>query len=163
MTAARVAASLPRIAVTAGEPAGVGPELVAALAATGIAADLVAIADADLLRSAAAARGIALDIIPYDESRIATRPANTLRCLHVPLRTPATPGRLDVRNASYVIDTLARASDGCRSSEFDALVTAPGAEKHPDGRRLRLQRAHRIPRRARASRRRHAARRARHP
>jgi 4-hydroxythreonine-4-phosphate dehydrogenase len=123
--ATRVAASLPRIAVTAGEPAGVGPELVAALAATGIAADLVAIADADLLRSAAAARGIALDIIPYDESRIATRATNTLRCLHVPLRTPAIPGRLDVRNAGYVIDTLTRASDGCRSSEFAALVTAP--------------------------------------
>jgi len=120
-----VAAPLPRIAVTAGEPAGVGPELVAALAATDLAADLIAIADRDLLQNAAAARGIALTVVPYDEGRITTRAPDTLRCLHVPLRAPATPGKLDARNAGYVIDTLSRASDGCRSSEFAALVTAP--------------------------------------
>jgi 4-hydroxythreonine-4-phosphate dehydrogenase len=116
---------LPRIVVTADEPAGVGPELVAALAATDLPADLVVIADESLLRAAASASGIALDIIPYDEDRIAERPTNSVRCLHVPLRTPVIAGKLDTRNAGYVIDTLARASDGCRTSEFAALVTAP--------------------------------------
>ncbi len=116
---------LPRIAVTAGEPAGIGPELVAALAATDLAADLVAIGDADLLRSAAQQRGIELTLEPDDGARIVRRTAHTLRCIHVPLRAPATPGHLDARNAAYVIDTLARAADGCIAGQFDAIVTAP--------------------------------------
>lgn len=116
---------LPRIAITAGEPAGIGPELVAALAATDLAADFVAIADSGLIRAAATARGIALELQDYSAEPIAQRRPGTLRCLHVPLRTAATPGTLDPRNGAYVIDTLARAADGCRSREFAALVTAP--------------------------------------
>ncbi|WP_347261059.1 4-hydroxythreonine-4-phosphate dehydrogenase PdxA [Rudaea sp.] len=116
---------LPRIAITAGEPAGIGPELVAALAATDIEADLVAIADRKLLESAAAARGVALAIEDYPAARIARRKPGALRCLHVPLRVPAVPGQLDPRNGAYVIETLARAANGCAAGEFDALVTAP--------------------------------------
>ena len=116
---------LPRIAVTAGEPAGIGPELVAALAATDLAADLIAIGDADLLRSAAQQRGIELHSNPIDGTRIVRRAAHSLRCIDIPLRAPATPGQLDVRNAAYVIETLARAADGCIAGEFDAVVTAP--------------------------------------
>ncbi|MBS0589479.1 MAG: 4-hydroxythreonine-4-phosphate dehydrogenase PdxA [Proteobacteria bacterium] len=116
---------LPRIALTAGEPAGIGPELLVALAASDIAADLIAIADADLLRRAAVARGIALTLEDYADTHRAQRTPGTLRCLPVPLRVAAAPGRLDPRNATYVIDTLARAADGCARGEFDALVTAP--------------------------------------
>ena len=116
---------LPRIAVTAGEPAGIGPELVAALAATDLAADLVAIADAGLIRRAAAAHGLALELQDYSVERIAQRKPGTLRCLHVPLRAEAVPGNLDPRNGAYVIDTLTHAADGCAAGEFDALVTAP--------------------------------------
>src|SRR5580765_881265 len=121
---------LPRIAITAGEPAGIGPELVAALTATDIQADLIAIADRNLLKSAAAARSIALDLEDYPAVRIEQRRPGTLRCLHVPLRVPAVPGQLDPRNGAYVIDTLARAADGCASGEFAALVTAP-VQKSP--------------------------------
>ena len=116
---------LPRIAITAGEPAGIGPELVAALAATDLAADIIAIGDAHLLKSAAQARGLDLDFEDYLPSPIAQRKPGALRVLHVPLRVPAVPGKLDPRNGAYVIDTLARAADGCASGEFDALVTAP--------------------------------------
>lgn len=116
---------LPRIAISAGEPAGIGPEIVAALAATDLAADLIAIADAGLLASAAKAAGTPLELEDYPAPRIARRKPGSLRCLHVPLRTPAVPGRLDPRNGAYVIDTLARAADGCAAGEFDALVTAP--------------------------------------
>jgi len=116
---------LPRIAITAGEPAGIGPELVAALASTDIQADLVAIADRSLLKSAAAARNIALDLEDYPAAHIERRRPGALRCLHVPLRVPSVPGQLDPRNGAYVIDTLARAADGCASGEFAALVTAP--------------------------------------
>jgi 4-hydroxythreonine-4-phosphate dehydrogenase len=45
--------------------------------------------------------------------------------LHTPLRAPAVPGQLDVRNAPYVVELLDRAIDGCLSGEFDAMVTAP--------------------------------------
>lgn len=116
---------LPRIAITAGEPAGIGPEIVAALAATDLAADLVAVADAGLLTAAAKAAGTALEFEDYPAPRITQRKPGSLRCLHVPLRAPAVPGRLDPRNGAYVIDTLARAADGCAAGEFDALVTAP--------------------------------------
>ncbi|MEP6940020.1 MAG: 4-hydroxythreonine-4-phosphate dehydrogenase PdxA [Rudaea sp.] len=121
-----MAAALPRIAVTAGEPAGIGPELVAALAATDLAADLVAIGDHALLASAAAARGIALRIEPYDAGVALThRAPGSMRCVHVPLAAVVTPGRLDVANAGPVLAALARASDGCLAREFDAVVTAP--------------------------------------
>lgn len=116
---------LPRLAITGGEPAGVGPELVARLAATPIAADLVAIGDSGLLQRAAKRCGIALRLEPYDGEPRALRAAGTLRVLEVPLRIEETPGRLDPRNAFHVLNTLAHAADGCLGGEFDAVVTAP--------------------------------------
>jgi 4-hydroxythreonine-4-phosphate dehydrogenase len=117
--------TLPRIALTAGEPAGIGPELVAVLAATDLPADLIAIGNADLLARAASRRGIALRIETYDATPRASRTPGSLRCIDVPLGAPAVPGTLDVRNAGYVIATLTRATDGCLSGEFAAIVTAP--------------------------------------
>ncbi len=117
---------LPRLALTAGEPAGIGPELLAKLAATDIAADLVAIADPRLLTDAAHRAGIALDLIDHDASTApVAHTRGTLRIVPVPLRVAVVPGRLDPANAGYVLDTLARAADGAASGEFDAIVTAP--------------------------------------
>jgi 4-hydroxythreonine-4-phosphate dehydrogenase len=116
---------LPRLAITTGEPAGIGPEIVAALAATDIAADLIAIGDKDLLLLAAQARGIVLELEADDGHWRRQRTPGSLRHVHLPASAPVTPGKLDVRNASYVIDMLARAADGCIQGEFDALVTAP--------------------------------------
>ena len=53
------------------------------------------------------------------------RAPGSLRYVHVPAPAPVVPGRLDVRNAPYVVDMLERAADGCLEGEFDALVTAP--------------------------------------
>lgn len=116
---------LARLAVTGGEPAGVGPELVARLAATPIAADLVAISDAGLLERAARHCGITLKIEAYDGQSRTLRAAGSLRVLDVPLRVEETPGQLDPRNAFHVLNTLAQAADGCLAGEFDAVVTAP--------------------------------------
>ena len=118
-------AALPRLAATAGEPAGVGPELVARLAATSLAADLVAIGDARCLERAAQRCGLALKLEPWDGAPRALRAAGSLRVLEVPLRVEETSGTLDPRNAYHVLATLARAADGCLAREFDALVTAP--------------------------------------
>ena len=119
-------AMLPRIALTAGEPAGIGPELAVKLAASDIAADLVVIADPDLIAAAARSAGIDIDVIAYDaDAAIAARARGSLRIVPMSLSAPATPGTLDPRNAPYVLATLARAADGATSGEFAAIVTAP--------------------------------------
>ena len=116
---------LRRLAVTLGEPAGIGAELVAALAATDLRADLIAIGDKDSLLLAAQTCGIALQLDADDGQWRRERAPGSLRYVHVPAPAPIVPGRLDVRNAPYVIDILARAADGGLEGEFDALVTAP--------------------------------------
>ncbi|WHZ20799.1 MAG: 4-hydroxythreonine-4-phosphate dehydrogenase [Rhodanobacteraceae bacterium] len=115
----------PRLAVTCGEPAGIGPELVARLAATPLAADLVAIGNTRLLENTAHCCGIALKIEPYDGQPRTLRAAGTLRVLDVPLRAEVVPGKPDPRNAFHVLNMLARATDGCLDGEFDGVVTAP--------------------------------------
>ncbi|MET0935300.1 MAG: 4-hydroxythreonine-4-phosphate dehydrogenase PdxA [Luteibacter sp.] len=119
------ATTLPRLAVTAGEPAGVGPELVARLAASDLPADIVAITDRVLLRRAAAACGIALTITDDDGSRIPTRAAGHVRVRHVPLGEAAAFGQPSPGNAHHVLAMLAIAADGCLAGEFDAVVTGP--------------------------------------
>ncbi len=90
---------MPVIALTSGEPAGIGPELCAKVALQDLGARLVVIGDRSLCSA------------PHVE--------------HVPLAKPVTPGRLDPANGPYVLRVLDRAIDGCLSGEFDAMVTAP--------------------------------------
>ncbi|WIG56140.1 MAG: 4-hydroxythreonine-4-phosphate dehydrogenase [Rhodanobacteraceae bacterium] len=118
-------AHLPRLAITSGDPAGVGPELVARLAASPLAADLVAISDSGLLQRAAQRCGIALKLEPDDGEPRNLRAAGSLRVVEVPLRVEEAPGRLDPRNAFHVLNMLAQVADGCMSGAFDAVVTAP--------------------------------------
>jgi 4-hydroxythreonine-4-phosphate dehydrogenase len=115
----------PVLAVTCGEPAGVGPELVTRLAASPFAADLVAIGNARLLEAAALRCGITLNIEAWDGQPRHLRAAGTLRVLDVPLRADVAAGSPDPRNAFHVLQMLARAADGCMAGEFDAVVTAP--------------------------------------
>lgn len=116
---------LPCIAVTAGEPAGIGPELVVRLAATDLAADLVALAAPEQLAAAAESLGVPLRLHPYETATRRSRRAGELRVLPVPLRRPVRPGALDVANAAHVLEMLARAAEGAESGEFAAIVTAP--------------------------------------
>ena len=114
----------PRIALTAGEPAGIGPELVARIAAEDTGAELVIIADARLMAERARTVGIELALATYSpEASEAGR--NRVSVLDVPLAVPAVAGSLDPRNARYVLDTLGRAALGAGSGEFAAIVTAP--------------------------------------
>ena len=113
----------PRIAVTAGEPAGIGPDLVLSLAQENFPAELVILADPRLLRERAALLGVTGELEPYAADRPPER--GQLRVLAVDLAAPCTPGVLDTRNAGYVLNTLHRACQGCLSGEFAALVTAP--------------------------------------
>ena len=90
----------PVIALTSGEPAGIGPELCVRLCAERLDARIVAIGDRGLLRGCA-------------------------RVEHVALQRPRVPGKLDPANSRYVLAVLDRAVRGCLEGEFDAMVTAP--------------------------------------
>jgi 4-hydroxythreonine-4-phosphate dehydrogenase len=116
---------LPRLAVTTGEPAGVGPELIVHLAASSLAADFVVIGDRDLISAAAGYTGVMLALEEDDGRPRRHRAAGSLRLRHVPVGAPVRPGHPDPANARYVLDTLALAADGCMSGDFAAVVTAP--------------------------------------
>ncbi|UGB38588.1 4-hydroxythreonine-4-phosphate dehydrogenase PdxA [Frateuria soli] len=117
-------AGLPRLALTAGEPAGVGPELLVRLASTPLAAGLVAITDRDLLSRAAARCGVPLELHEDDGQPHAHVPGS-LRVQHVPLVVEERPGKPDPRNARHILTTLAEAADGCLAGNYAAVVTAP--------------------------------------
>jgi 4-hydroxythreonine-4-phosphate dehydrogenase len=117
---------IPRIVITSGEPAGVGPDACVTLAQTDWETDLVVAADAHLLAATAAALGLPLSVERYDPTRPAKpHRGGTLQVLHIPTRCEVLAGKPDVRNAAYVIDLLDRACDGCTNGEFAAMVTAP--------------------------------------
>jgi len=116
-----------RIAVTSGEPAGVGPELCLRLAeldaATASGAQPVLLADRQLLQQRADQLGRRVALRDYRPGQ-PPRPG-ALDVLHLPLAAAAIPGRLDPANAPYVLALLDRALAGCQSGEFAAMVTAP--------------------------------------
>ncbi len=118
----------PVLAVTTGEPAGIGPELVGMLAASpaSLPGRIVAIGDPDLLAQRARALGLTLDIVVLgdDDGVPAARPG-VLPVWPVALRAPASPGVLDATNGDYVLETLDRAVAACRSGRAQAMVTAP--------------------------------------
>lgn len=115
-----------RIVITPGEPAGIGPELVVQLAQRDWPMELVICADPQLLADRASTLGLPLTLLPYDANQPAQpQQARTLTVLPIALRAPVVAGQLSVANGGYVVDTLARACDGCLSGEFAALVTGP--------------------------------------
>jgi 4-hydroxythreonine-4-phosphate dehydrogenase len=116
---------LPRLAVTAGEPAGIGPELLVRLATTPLAASLIAIADRQVLERAARRCGLHVELVDDDGSPQIERRPGTLRLRPALLAVEEVPGRPDPRNARHVLDTLAEAADGCLAGRYDAVVTAP--------------------------------------
>jgi 4-hydroxythreonine-4-phosphate dehydrogenase len=115
-------AGLPVIAVTTGEPAGIGPELCLQLAAQHFSARLVLLADRELLAARAATVGWSGALPDYVPD---TSPTAGLEVLHSPLARSSQAGQLDPENAPYVLALLDRALAGCRSGEFAAMVTAP--------------------------------------
>lgn len=117
---------MPRIAITAGEPAGIGPDILLTLAQRDWPAELIAVADPDLLVERTTALGLEIKLRDCDFTRPAEpHRAGTLAVLASPLRAPVTLGVLNPDNAAYVIDTLSQATDACLRDDCQALVTAP--------------------------------------
>jgi 4-hydroxythreonine-4-phosphate dehydrogenase len=106
-------ADLPVIAVTSGEPAGIGPDICLRLAERKWPARLVVLGDRELF----AERARVLGLNP-----------NAIHIRHVPLQKSALAGRLDTGNARYVLNILDAALTGCVGGEYAAMVTAPLAK-----------------------------------
>jgi 4-hydroxythreonine-4-phosphate dehydrogenase len=115
--------SLPAIALTAGEPAGIGPDLCIALSRQALPCRLSVLGDLGVLRDRAARLGIAVDFVA-DDAVPAHRPG-TLHVRHIPVATVVAPGVLDAHNSAHVLALLDAALEGCMSGAYRAMVTAP--------------------------------------
>lgn len=113
----------PLIAVTSGEPAGIGPELCRALMEEDFGARVVVLGDRQLLAQRSAGAPVRWQDYGADPAYVP--PPGTLEVLHLPLAVPARAGVLDPANGAYVLSLLDRALAGCRAGEFAAMVTAP--------------------------------------
>ena len=109
------------VAVTSGEPAGIGPEISLALANSPIAARVVVLGDREMLE--ARSRQVGARVRLRDPGSPAE--GGSIACLHLPLSQPCRAGSLDPRNAPYVVSLIDRAIAGCKTGEFAAMVTAP--------------------------------------
>ncbi|RKZ50033.1 MAG: 4-hydroxythreonine-4-phosphate dehydrogenase PdxA [Gammaproteobacteria bacterium] len=116
---------LPRIIITTGEPAGIGPDITVQIAQKNINADIVAIGDPDLLQDRASLLGLPLSLTTFDDAYKQKHVAKTLRIIPVKTETHTIAGKLDVHNAEYVLTLLKTACTACLNNEFDAMVTAP--------------------------------------
>ncbi len=116
-----------RLAVTPGEPAGVGPELMYSLSLRDYDAQLIVIGSKELLKERFALLGHKDEVIfdDYEEGDFSPSRRGHLCVLDVPLAVPSVPGVLDKRNAAYVLKCLDTASDKSLSGEFKGLVTGP--------------------------------------
>jgi len=116
----------PRIVLTTGEPAGIGPDIAIQLAGQYQDYELITIADPVLLWQRAEQLGLVVDFEMVDlEQAAMPTPAGVLRYLPEQLAEPVEVGVLDSRNAKYVLRTLTTALTGCQSGQFDAMVTGP--------------------------------------
>jgi len=115
-----------RIALTTGEPAGIGPDLTVMLAQQPRQFELVAIGSKETLASRAEALGLALQIRDFNsDEKPSTDEAGVLCVGNLPVNATVQAGVLSTNNAQYVLDTLDMAHEGCINKLFDAMVTAP--------------------------------------
>ncbi|WP_026223569.1 4-hydroxythreonine-4-phosphate dehydrogenase PdxA [Methylosarcina fibrata] len=115
-----------RIAVTPGEPAGIGPDLCLQLALRNWPCELVLIANAEFLRQRAEAMGLNIRIKEFNGALPASaQEAGVLTVWSVGLAEPVQAGVLNPANSRYVLKTITKAAKGCMDGLFDAMVTGP--------------------------------------
>ncbi|KTD19943.1 4-hydroxythreonine-4-phosphate dehydrogenase PdxA [Legionella londiniensis] len=111
------------VLVTSGEPAGIGPDICLALAATGW--PVVVMGDKSLLAKRAKKLGISLNLVDYRKNNTSIGARGSLTVLPLPCLAEASAGVLNPDNAKYVMQMLGYATERCLQGEFSALVTAP--------------------------------------
>lgn len=115
----------PLLAITSGEPAGIGPDLCLQLALNPPQQPLVILADKNLLQQRAAQLGLDIQLHDYISREVPILPTGQLHVLHTPVVDRVIPGKLNPANSAYVLDLLRRAVAGCQSGEFATMITAP--------------------------------------
>jgi 4-hydroxythreonine-4-phosphate dehydrogenase len=116
----------PRIALTSGEPAGIGPDLCIQLAQQDLSCHLIVIASPELLMQRAKQLGYPIRINEFDSALPPTSQATgCLTVLPVELAEPAQCGQTNPQNSRYVLKTITKATKGCMDGLFDAMVTGP--------------------------------------
>lgn len=116
--------ALPCIAVTPGEPAGIGPDLCVKLAQHKFAAKLVFVANKRMLEQRAQQLGINVQFSDWQNSHVDAQETGAF-VYDIPLPVEAVPGQLNKANAFYVLNTLDVAAKGCLDKTFNAMVTGP--------------------------------------
>lgn len=118
--------SLPRLLLTTGEPAGIGPELLVRLAQQAWPCAMAAVGDVALLQQAADRLGLPLQLQQsgVGENWPAHQPGQLLY-IPVPLAQPVKAGQLDTRNSAFVLGQLQLAADAGLAGRIDAIVTNP--------------------------------------
>ncbi|MFH0257584.1 4-hydroxythreonine-4-phosphate dehydrogenase PdxA [Vibrio rumoiensis] len=115
-----------RLVITAGEPAGIGPDLVLALSQYDWPHQLIICADKEMLAERAHQLGIEVQLLDYDSALPAqVQQKGQLYVEHIAVSQPVVAGQLNEANGHYVLQTLERACQGSMSGEFDAIVTGP--------------------------------------
>lgn len=118
--------SQPRIVITAGEPAGIGPDVILRALQFELAANIAVIADIDVLRNRADLLGVRCDIHHLDKPEdVLPHTPGCLQVLHTPCAQAVVPGSLNAANAPHVISTLTMAAELTRDGLYDAVVTGP--------------------------------------
>ncbi|HEY3516110.1 MAG TPA: 4-hydroxythreonine-4-phosphate dehydrogenase PdxA [Gammaproteobacteria bacterium] len=121
-----MANNAPLIVVSSGEPAGIGPDISLALASRPFAARLAVLGDLELMRSRARLLDSRVELSACSEpGDVTEHEPGRLQVLPIPLPVPAEPGKLDTRNASYVLAMLRRGTELCVAGTARGLVTAP--------------------------------------
>jgi 4-hydroxythreonine-4-phosphate dehydrogenase len=115
----------PSIVITTGEPAGIGPDLALLIAQQELSCALVALADVELLHARAAQLGIPVKLNAIADQTPGPHQPGTLQVWHEPLAQPSQAGRLDPRNAPYVLRLLDQAVAACQVGLVQAMVTGP--------------------------------------
>ncbi|SMF97279.1 4-hydroxythreonine-4-phosphate dehydrogenase [Methylomagnum ishizawai] len=116
----------PRLLLSAGEPAGIGPDLCVAVAQQAWPCALAVVGDPGVLAARAAQLGqpLRLETIGPDSALETHRPG-TLNIWPFPTAAPVVPGQLDPANAAHVLDLIDHGSRACLAGHFDALITGP--------------------------------------
>ena len=116
---------LPRLVLTTGDPAGIGPDLCLQIADRQLPCGLVVAGDPKLLDQRASQLGLKVELALWKPPDDTTHQAGRLRVWPVASAAETTPGKLTAANAAYVLKTISESSRACLSNDFDALVTAP--------------------------------------
>jgi len=115
-----------RLALTPGEPAGIGPDICLTLAQQAMPAEIVVVASPELLQERAAQLGLAIELIEFDpQQKPSPNGQGKLKVVPIPLLSTCVPGILNLANSRYVLNTLERAFELCANGQCDAMVTGP--------------------------------------